>query len=148
MTTCLSPFDVIHIIYPFRAINSNLASQTQRTWSNRTIMTPDCSQHGVAWPKQILQTALSNSGLLLALLITISNSPFCLLPPGAQRAGWWTAPTRRIQEFFPVDTPESWILINRIAKKQNKLLLFTASVLYFTKVRMDLFIGVKNPEPI
>lgn len=28
---CLPPFDVIHIIYPFQAINSNVADQTQLT---------------------------------------------------------------------------------------------------------------------
>ena len=28
---CLPPFDVIHIIYPFQAINSNVTNQTQLT---------------------------------------------------------------------------------------------------------------------
>lgn len=86
--------------FSHQAINTSVAGQTQRLWSNITIMSLECNQaSSVAWPKQNLQTSLSFSGLLLALLIPIWNSAFSLLPPEAQHGGWWTAHTRRIQEL-------------------------------------------------
>ena len=152
-----TPFDVIHMIYPFQAFrHSNVAGQTQQTWSNGTITSPECKQQwAVAWPKQKRHTSLSIPGLLLALLIPISDSAFSRLPPGGSACRPMNCAHQEDSVVSPVDTLERRVCLptgklkppttpqtlnvetQKTMNAKGKLFVFAALVHFFTKTKMD-----------